>query len=126
MLSRRETLFATILSPLSRFVNLDQQKKVTKPSTLRDRIAAVHKLFETNKAILHLKLTDGTERFYKSEIKEDDTKITISMENLDGTMTVQESNILNTDLEIIAKCNTHTIPMCHGDKLFLNYTITFG
>jgi hypothetical protein len=47
------------------------------------------------------------------------------MENLDTTMNVAESYILNSDLQMIAKCNIGTIPMRHGDKLFLTYTINF-
>lgn len=120
MLSRREALLTTILSPLTKFLT---KKQVTRPVTIRERVAAINKLFETNAAVLHLKLTDNTEKFYKSYIDEHDDKIVVSMENLDGTMKIAESFILNTDLQVIAKCNVGTVTMCHGDKLLLNYRI---
>jgi hypothetical protein len=90
MFSRREALLTTILSPLTKFVT---KKQVTRPTTIRERVAAINKLFETNAAILHLKLTDDTEKFYKSYIDEHDDKIVVSMENLDETMKIAESFI---------------------------------
>ena len=121
MLSRREALLTTLLSPLTQYLK-PKKKEITELKNVREKVAALHKAFQEMKGILYLRLNDGQEKLYHAEIIETGDSISVSMKNEDGTMQVQQARLLNSDLEVVGTASITGFPMCHGDTLTLHYT----